>query len=128
MKLESFALEPGLVDEVDRFMAGHPVAELPVDLEARFAALVAFERDLHEAGLAVVAWPERLGGRGLSAADAALVGVRAGCPFGAGARQLRGHRGGGSGTARSCITRAARAVAATDGAGRRRVVPALQRT
>ena len=94
MKLESFALEPGLVDEVDRFMARHPVADLPHDLEARFAALVAFERALHEAGLAVVAWPEHLGGRGPERGRRRAGGVRAGCPLGAGARQLRRHRGG----------------------------------
>lgn len=62
-----------LADEVRAFLADTPL-DIPVDpLEARFAALVAFQRALHDAGLATVSWPEAYGGRGLGPAAAAEV-------------------------------------------------------
>jgi alkylation response protein AidB-like acyl-CoA dehydrogenase len=42
-------------------------------LQDQFEFLVQFERQLHQAGLAVVSWPEEYGGRGLSALEYAIV-------------------------------------------------------
>ena len=62
-----------LLAEVDQYVAGLDRSALPADLEKRFARLVAEQAALDKAGLAVVAWPERFGGRGLGPAEAAIV-------------------------------------------------------
>ena len=46
-------------------MGANPPGHAPLDLVERFTWLVDFQRRLHEAGLAVVGWPERFGGRDL---------------------------------------------------------------
>jgi alkylation response protein AidB-like acyl-CoA dehydrogenase len=63
----------GLSAEVRTFLEHHPPGAPPADLDGRFEWLVAYQRRLHEAGLAVVTWPERFGGRGLSPLDAVQV-------------------------------------------------------
>jgi alkylation response protein AidB-like acyl-CoA dehydrogenase len=65
--------QKALVAEVRSFLAGIDRAPLPDDLDERFASLVAYERKLHAAGLAVVSWPERFGGRGMGPVEAAIV-------------------------------------------------------
>jgi alkylation response protein AidB-like acyl-CoA dehydrogenase len=62
-----------LADEVRRFLAAIPDTVHHETLAERFARLVQVQRCMHAAGLAVVSWPERFGGRALSAADAAVV-------------------------------------------------------
>ncbi len=59
-----------LTAEVEAFVAANPRGRAPVDLAERFAWLVDYQARLHEAGLAVVSWPERFGGRGLTPFDA----------------------------------------------------------
>lgn len=74
---------PDLEAEVAAHLAAHPPARPPAALEERFAWLVEQQRRLHEAGLAVVSWPEEHGGRGLPASDALRVSTalgRAGAP------------------------------------------------
>ena len=63
----------GLSAEVEAFIAHNPIGRAPSGLDARFKWLVDFQRRLHEANLAVVSWPEELGGRGLSPFDAIQV-------------------------------------------------------
>lgn len=54
-------------------------AEPPgLSLDEHMEYLVQFQRTLHDAGLAVVAWPERYGGRGLAPGAAAIVAGRLG--------------------------------------------------
>lgn len=65
-----------LIERLDR-------RPLPRHLDERFARLVEAQKQLHDAGLAVVAWPERFGGRGFGPAEAAVVAGalgRAGTP------------------------------------------------
>ena len=52
--------------EVRQWLAGHvPAAPLPsLETEAGFAAHRDWERELHDARLSVVSWPEQYGGRG----------------------------------------------------------------
>ena len=54
-------------------MASHAPGRPPANLDDRFEWLVDFQRRLHDAGLAVVSWPEAYGGRGLSPFDAIQV-------------------------------------------------------
>ena len=62
-----------LATEVQAFMERHPAGRPPADLDECFGWLVAYQRRLHEAGLAVVAWPSRFGGRDLSPFEAIQV-------------------------------------------------------
>lgn len=62
-----------LRDEVRRFVAGLGDTPPSDDLAHHFAHLVDVQRALHEAGLAVVSWPTRWGGRGLPPVAAAVV-------------------------------------------------------
>jgi alkylation response protein AidB-like acyl-CoA dehydrogenase len=62
-----------LAGEVQAALAEITPVAAGLGLEDRFAALVAFERRLHQSRLAVVSWPERYGGRGLGPEDAAVV-------------------------------------------------------
>lgn len=62
-----------LAEEVRGFLAQLSGAEHHDTLEKRFAHLVDVQRRMHAAGLAVLTWPERYGGRSLDAADAAVV-------------------------------------------------------
>ncbi len=62
-----------LTAEVEAFMGTNPAAHPPAGLHDRFRWLVEFQRRLHEAGLAVVSWPECYGGRGCSPFDAITV-------------------------------------------------------
>ena len=64
--------------EVASFVASLPEPRSFASLDDRFAHLVEVERRLHEAGLAVVAWPERYGGRGLGPEAAAVVAAALG--------------------------------------------------
>lgn len=66
----------GLIGRLDR-------RPLPHDLDERFGRLAEAQKQLHAAGLAVVAWPEKYGGRGMGPAEAAVVAGalgRAGAP------------------------------------------------
>ena len=67
-----------LIREVDEFMAGRELPRYTDSAESFMAELVGFQARLHEAGLAVVSWPERYGGRGLDPAAAAIVARRLG--------------------------------------------------
>jgi alkylation response protein AidB-like acyl-CoA dehydrogenase len=62
-----------LAGEVQEFLSRNPLRRPPSDLAERFAWLVEFQRRLHDAGLAVVSWPSRYGGRGLTPSDAIVV-------------------------------------------------------
>jgi alkylation response protein AidB-like acyl-CoA dehydrogenase len=59
--------------DVDDFVAGWRPPAPAVSERELFAHLVEFQRSLHAAGLAVVAWPQEFGGRGLGPAEAAYV-------------------------------------------------------
>jgi alkylation response protein AidB-like acyl-CoA dehydrogenase len=67
-----------LIDEVDRFMGGRQLPRYTDSAERFMADLVAFQAELHQAGLAVVSWPSRYGGRGLDPGAAAIVARRLG--------------------------------------------------
>lgn len=67
-----------LDSEVHAFVEGLPAEPSSLTLEERFAYLVDVQRRLHEAGLAVVAWPEKWGGRGLGPEAAAVVSTALG--------------------------------------------------
>ena len=62
-----------LVEEVGAFLAHEQPVPWFATLDDRFDHLVAYQRRLNEAGLAVPAWPTDLGGRGVGPADAAVV-------------------------------------------------------
>jgi alkylation response protein AidB-like acyl-CoA dehydrogenase len=62
-----------LVAEVGAFLDAERPAPWFATLDDRFDHLVAYQRRLNAAGLAVPAWPTSLGGRGLGPADAAVV-------------------------------------------------------
>lgn len=62
-----------LVAELESFIETSPVVDLDAPLEDRFEQLIGFQRALHAAGLAVVSWPERYGGRGFGPVESALV-------------------------------------------------------
>lgn len=64
--------------EVEAFVATLPGAPPPGKLDDRFAHLVEVQARLHEAGLAVVSWPERYGGRGLGPEAGAAVSAALG--------------------------------------------------
>jgi alkylation response protein AidB-like acyl-CoA dehydrogenase len=66
-------MNDGLVAEVRSFIEHDQPGFVPGEINERFEWLVAYQRRLHEAGLAVVAWPERFGGRGLRPSEAVLV-------------------------------------------------------
>ena len=72
----------GLEREVDAFMAAQPLPRYHEEAGAYMAELVDFQAGLHRAGLAVVSWPARYGGRGLDPGCAAVVARRLG-QFGA---------------------------------------------
>ena len=67
-----------LEKEVDDFMDRQPLPRYAEEAEAYMAELVRFQRDLHQAGLAVVSWPVEYGGRGLDPGSAAVVARRLG--------------------------------------------------
>jgi alkylation response protein AidB-like acyl-CoA dehydrogenase len=62
-----------LAAEVRLFLAAEGPPPVHATLDDRFAYLVAYERRLDEAGLAVPAWPVEYGGRGLGPRSAAAV-------------------------------------------------------
>jgi alkylation response protein AidB-like acyl-CoA dehydrogenase len=65
--------------EVDAFLSTYRWHEPPQEtLDAHVAWLRQYQFALHSAGLAVVSWPERFGGRGLSVGDAATVAEKLG--------------------------------------------------
>lgn len=69
--------------EVAAFFVANDLGPQPTDLAERFTWLVDYQRRLHDAGLAVVGWPEKWGGRGLGPFDAIRVAEslgRAGAP------------------------------------------------
>jgi alkylation response protein AidB-like acyl-CoA dehydrogenase len=71
--------QTALAEEVGRFVDGDPeVGRRHVDQDELVRALVDYQGRLHRAGLAVVAWPRRYGGRGLAAVDAAVVAAELG--------------------------------------------------
>jgi alkylation response protein AidB-like acyl-CoA dehydrogenase len=72
-------------EEVRRFLGTHMVApvELPDDLDARMTALRLWQRELYDAGLVGIAWPQEYGGGGLTAAEQMVANqemARAGAP------------------------------------------------
>lgn len=73
MNLKKVDAAGDLAAEVEEFMDRADLGPAPGDLAARFSWLVDFQRRLHEAGLAVVSWPEEYGGRDLSPFDAIQV-------------------------------------------------------
>ena len=60
-------------EEVRRFTATVEPEPVHSSVDEQFAYLVTFQRRLDQAGLAVVAWPEAYGGRGLSPVEYAIV-------------------------------------------------------
>src|SRR5690606_34020833 len=64
--------------ELDDFIASAPTVDDEVPLEEHFRQLVEYQKALHAAGLAVVSWPERFGGRGYGPAETAFVAERLG--------------------------------------------------
>lgn len=67
-----------LVEEVDRFMSGQRLPRYTDSAERFMADLVGFQARLHKAGLAVVSWPSRYGGRDLDPGASATVARRLG--------------------------------------------------
>jgi alkylation response protein AidB-like acyl-CoA dehydrogenase len=79
MRLQLTPHQEELAAEVRAFLAHEPeVGRHHQDQDEQVAALIAYQRRLHSAGLAVVAWPEHFGGRGLAPADAAVVAAELG--------------------------------------------------
>jgi alkylation response protein AidB-like acyl-CoA dehydrogenase len=72
MKRQLSAAQEEFRSEVQDFLAARQ-PELDDQSESHFESLVRFQRHLHEAGLAVVAWPREYGGRGLSPVEYAIV-------------------------------------------------------
>src|SRR5258706_762620 len=58
--------EQEIRDEVRAFLAGNRLRpeDLPHELDARVAVLRKWQRDVYDAGLVGIAWPEEYGGRG----------------------------------------------------------------
>src|ERR1700728_4015195 len=72
-------------DRAQAFLAQHGlrVADLPEALDERIAILRDWQRDLYDAGLVGIAWPQELGGRGGTASQqivANLALAHAGAP------------------------------------------------
>jgi len=85
MKLTLDEKEQEIRDEVREFLAGNVLRpeDLPRDLDARIAVLRKWQRDVYDAGLVGIAWPEEYGGRGGTASQqlvANLEMARAGAP------------------------------------------------
>jgi alkylation response protein AidB-like acyl-CoA dehydrogenase len=78
VRLQLTEPQEALAAEVRAFLAGEPLGGHHADQDELVQALVAYQRRLHQAGLAVVGWPERFGGRGLAPADAAVVAAELG--------------------------------------------------
>src|SRR5882762_2388649 len=77
--------EQEIRDEVRAFLAGNALRpeDLPHELDARVAVLRKWQRDVYDAGLVGIAWPEEYGGRGGTASEqfvANLEMARAGAP------------------------------------------------
>jgi len=77
--------EQEIRDEVRAFLAGNRLRpeDLPHELDARVAVLRKWQRDVYDAGLVGIAWPEEYGGRGGTASQqlvANLEMARAGAP------------------------------------------------
>ncbi len=64
--------------ELDDFIASAPTVDDEVPREEHVRQLVEYQKALHAAGLAVVSWPERFGGRGYGPAETAFVAERLG--------------------------------------------------
>ena len=67
-----------LMAETDEFISSSYPVSGGGSLEQHFEELVRYQRALHAAGLAVVAWPTEVGGRGLKPSEAAAVAQRLG--------------------------------------------------
>jgi len=85
MKLTLDEKEEEIRDEVRTFLAGNALwpEDLPRDLDARVAVLREWQKDVYDAGLVGIAWPEEYGGRGGTASQqlvANLEMARAGAP------------------------------------------------
>jgi alkylation response protein AidB-like acyl-CoA dehydrogenase len=85
MKLTLDEKEQEIRDEVRAFLAGNPLRpeDLPQDLDPRVAALREWQKDVYDAGLVGISWPEEYGGRGGTASQqlvANLEMARAGAP------------------------------------------------
>src|SRR3954470_13861794 len=68
MRLSLSPAEIAIRDEMRAFLAEHqpPADAIPEDFDDRIAFLRGWQRQLHEAGLVNVSWPEEHGGRGAS--------------------------------------------------------------
>src|SRR5258708_25848195 len=66
MQLTLDEKEQEIRDEVRAFLAGNALRpeDLPHELDARVAVLRKWQRDVYDAGLVGIAWPEEYGGRG----------------------------------------------------------------
>jgi len=85
MQLTLDEKEQEIRDEVRAFLAGNALRpeDLPHELDARVAVLRKWQRDVYDAGLVGIAWPEEYGGRGGTASQqlvANLEMARAGAP------------------------------------------------
>jgi len=85
MRLTPNEAELRIRDEVRAFLAEHlpPAEEIPDDFDARVAYLRGWQRQLHEARLVNVTWPEEYGGRGATLMEQIVVNqelARAGAP------------------------------------------------
>jgi alkylation response protein AidB-like acyl-CoA dehydrogenase len=85
MQLTLDEKEQEIRDEVRAFLAGNALRpeDLPHELDARVAMLRKWQRDVYDAGLVGIAWPEEYGGRGGTASQqlvANLEMARAGAP------------------------------------------------
>jgi alkylation response protein AidB-like acyl-CoA dehydrogenase len=85
MQLTLDEKEQEIRDEVRAFLAGNRLRpeDLPHELDARVAVLRKWQRDVYDAGLVGIAWPEEYGGRGGTASQqlvANLEMARAGAP------------------------------------------------
>src|SRR5258705_574703 len=85
MQLTLDEKEQEIRDEVRAFLAGNALRRecLPHELDARVAVLRKWQRDVYDAGLVGIAWPEEYGGRGGTASQQLVANLelaRAGAP------------------------------------------------
>ena len=73
MKLPLTDEQQAFREEVRSFMSGLDPEPASATEQEHVSFLVDFQRRLHEAGLAVVSWPEEYGGRGLGPVEYAIV-------------------------------------------------------
>src|SRR5258705_13650497 len=80
MQLTLDEKEQEIRDEVRAFLAGNALRpeDLPHELDARVTVLRKWQRDVYDAGLVGIAWPEEYGGRGGTASQQLVANLERG--------------------------------------------------